>query len=154
MAIWSATSNSSYLSSKFQVFLAVLIFLHIKSPWSEPAVLSYLEFLVKNGIGSATLQNNISALVHYFSIYQWITKVLYSRKVTLFVKSEKVNVPFSVKVKNMITVSLLRSLVKVSDHPVFGYTMRTLYLTAFFLFFFRLATLVQNSVPGLSLLGR
>ena len=100
---------------------------------------------MKNGIGSATLQNNISVLVHYFNIYQWPTKALYSRKVTLFVKSVKVNVPCSVKVQNIITFSLLRSFVKVSDHPVFGYTMKALYLTAF-LGFFRLATLVPNSV--------
>ena len=55
------------------------------------------------------------------------------------------NVTCSVKVKNIITVSLLKSFVKFSDHPVFGYSMKALYLTALF-GFFRLATLVPNSV--------
>ena len=54
---------------------------------------------------------------------------------TLFVKSVKVNVPCSVKVKNIVTISLLRNLAQVSDHSVFGYTMRALYLTAFVGFF-------------------
>ena len=129
----------------FQLFLAVLIFLHIDCPWSEPAVLCYLEFLVKNGVGSATLQNNISVLAHYFNIYQWPSKVLYSRKVTLFIKSVKIHVPCPIKVKNVITIALLKDLVKVSDHSIFGYTVKALYLTAFF-GFFRVATLVPNSM--------
>ena len=62
---------------------------------------------MKNGIGSATLQNDISVLVHYFNIYQWPTKVLYSRKVTLFVKSVKIHIPCPVRVKNVITIALL-----------------------------------------------
>ena len=100
---------------------------------------------MRNGIGAATLQNNISVLVHYFNIYQWPAKVLYSRKVVLFVKSVKVNIPSCVKVKNITTISLLKSLIQVSNHPVFGYTMKAIYLTAFF-GFLRLATLVPNSV--------
>ena len=90
---------------------------------------------MRNGIGAATLKNNISVLVQYFNIYQWPVKV----------KSVKVNVPYCVKVKNIITISLLKSLIQVSNHPVFGYTMKALYLTAVF-GFFRLATLVPNSV--------
>ena len=100
---------------------------------------------MKNGVGSATLQNNISILVHYFNIYQWPSKVLYSRKVTLFIKSVKIHVSCSVKVKNVITIALLKDLVKVSNHSIFGHTIKALYLTAF-LGFFRLATLVPNSM--------
>ena len=64
---------------------------------------------MKNGVESATLQNNISVLVHYFTIYQWPTKVLYSRKVTLFVKSVKIHVPCPVRVRNVITIALLKN---------------------------------------------
>ena len=131
--------------SIFRLFLALMIHFSVDSPWTEAAVLMYMEYLVSHGLAAVTLQNHIAVLSHYFAIFKWPLHVLPSTKVTLFVKLVKINMPKSVRVKGVFSVAMLRQLILVTEMFDDAVTFKALYLTAFSSFF-RLATLVPSSV--------
>ena len=58
----------------------------------------YLEFLA--------VKNRVSILHHYFSLFNWPTRALHARQVTMFVKSVQINVKLHVRVKGVLTIEL------------------------------------------------
>ena len=56
--------------SIFRLFLALMIYLAVDSPWTEPSVLMYLEYLVSHTLALVTLHNHIAVLSHYFAIFK------------------------------------------------------------------------------------
>ena len=85
----------------------------LESPQCENNILLYLEFLAQSNLRSTK-------------------EGLCSRKVTLLVKSVKINAPLRHKVKGVFTHSMLRHLIKLAKKVKDGQVYLTLFLVAFF----------------------
>ena len=63
------------------------MFTDIVVPHAVETVVMYLEFLAVNGYRACSLKNHVSILHYYFSLFNWPTRALLARHVTLLVKS-------------------------------------------------------------------
>ena len=76
----------------FRQFLAFIIVMRLELPCSLQAIITYLEFLVQNGLRATSLRNHNSILKHFFfALFEWLTYVFNTRKVLLFIKSVQNN---------------------------------------------------------------
>ena len=134
-------TSASYMAA-FRQFVAFVIVTGLNIPYSEVVVILYLEYLVQQGL-KCSVRNHVSILKHYFAMYNWPIKALSGRKVSLLLKSVQVNAKMSIKLKGIITLSMLEKLIKKTRMYVNGDTFAALFVTTFF-GFFRLSTLVPN----------
>ena len=108
-------------------------------------VLSFLEFLVQNGVSIHMLKNYVSALKAVCVIYQLHFNCFDHPRVRLFVKSIQINKPLVVKPKNVMDVSVLETIIAkcaALSNPV---VYRALFSVAFF-GFFRLSNCVPHAM--------
>ena len=94
----------------------------------------YLKFLPVNGYRSCLLKNHVSILHHYFALFNWPTRALHARQVTVLVKSVQINVKLHVRVKGVFALELLASVSKFQLAKVY----KALFLTSFLEFFLQL----------------
>ena len=116
--------------SAFRQFLAFLIVMKLKLPCTSRTVLSYLEFLVQNGLRATSLRNHLSTLKHFFSLFEWPTCVFHTRKVSLFIKSVQNNAPLNVRITGVFSVPMLRKLICVIQKYTDAKLYTALFLTA------------------------
>ena len=135
---------ASYEAS-FRLFLACCVFMNFHDVTCIETVIVYLEFLVVNGLSAASVQNHLTVLHHYFTLYQRLVQALSARAVTMFCRSIKINSKMNLKMKGVFTIPMLTHLIHYAMQEKNGHTYRAIFLFAFFTFT-RLASLVPNSV--------
>ena len=124
-------TSASYIMA-FKQFLAFVVFMNLKKPFTEGVILSYFEYLSQNGLRSCSLRNHLSILKHFFAMFNWSTVPLTTRNIHLFLRSVQVNATMTVKIKGVFTVKMLEQLVKKSRTFRNGHIFATVFLTAFF----------------------
>ena len=110
-------------------------------PYSIDTIVLYLEFLAQKNFKACSLRNNVSVLKHFFALFNWPLAALSCRKVQLLLKSVQMNARMNIKVKGVISISMLQKLIKIVQKCYNGVTYKALFLMAYF-GFFRLASLV------------
>ena len=98
-------------------------------------IVLYLEFLAQKNFKACSLRNNVAALKHFFALFDWPVKALTYRRVQLLLKSVKMNVKMNVKIKGVISISMLKRLMKIVHKFYNGVTHKALFLVAYFGFF-------------------
>ena len=106
-------------------------------------VILYLVYLVQQGLKCFSIRNHVSVLKHYFAMYNWPMVALSGRKVTLLLKSAHVNARMSIKIKGIITLSMLEKLIQKTHRYVNCDIFAAFFVTVFF-GFFRLSTQLLN----------
>ena len=127
----------------FRQFVAFVIVMGLNIPYGEVVVILYLEYLVQQGLKCCSIRNLVSVLKHYFAMYNWPIVALSGRKMSLLLKSVQVNAKMSIKLKGIITLSMLENLINKTRMYANGDTFAALFATAFF-GFFRLSTLLPS----------
>ena len=128
-------------ASAFNLFMAFTVYMDLSVPWQEVAVVAFLEFLVRSSLSAASLQNYLSALRHYFEMYNWSVTALQARRTLLLVKSVKIHNPLKPKIKGILSVGMLKDLISMLGSMPNAVVYQSICLLAFF-GFFRLASLV------------
>ena len=135
-------TSATYLS-KFKVFLAFSI--KYKFPLSHTStLLSFLEPLAQNGSKAHTLSSYVSAIAHYFKMYDIPTSALSHRKVLIKVVS--INSDCTLSFKTVFTVSTLTKLVHACDSHTYRPVYKATFLLAY-LAFLRLSNIAPSSIP-------
>ena len=109
--------------------------MELLQPWDELAVMMFFEYLILNKLSSASLQNYIAVLSHFFVIYGWSLEGLKSSKLCLMIKSVRVNSNLKPKIKGVLSVDMLKNVLinlQLVDNAV---TFKTVVLLGFFVFF-------------------
>ena len=115
--------------------------MRLSPPYSMDTIVLYLEFLAQKNFKACPLRNNVAVLKHFFALFDWPVKSLTCRRVQLLLKSVKINLKMNVKVKGVISISMLKRLMKTVHKYYNGVTYKALFLVAYF-GFFRLASLL------------
>ena len=136
--------TSTVYTSSFKLFIAFTMYVGIQRPWTELAVITFLEFLGQNSLSAASLQNYVTVLGHYFSMYAWPKAALQARRTVLLIKSVKMNSVMKPKVKGVMSIQMLKLLVEKLQVIPNDLTYRAMLLG--FFGFFRLASLVPTTV--------
>ena len=133
--------TSAAYTATFKLFLAFVIYMGLTPPYSIDTIVLYLEFLAQKNFKACSLRNNVSVLKHFFALFNWPLAALSCRKVQLLLKSVQMNARMNIKVKGVISISMLQKLIKIVQKCYNGVTYKALFLMAYF-GFFRLASLV------------
>ena len=128
-------------ASASNLFMAFTVYMDITVPWQEVAVVAFLEFLVRSSLSAASLQNYLSALHHYFEMYNWSVTALQARRTLLLAKSVKIHNLLKPKIKGILSIDMLNGLISVLGSMPNAVVYQSVCLLAFF-GFFRLASLV------------
>ena len=103
-------------------------------------VLSYLEYLTRNGVSFHMLANHVSAAKAQFAIRGLDT-------VKYFLKSIRINRPMKIVKKNVMDVDTLNKLIHLCDSIYMGKIFEAVFLLAFF-GFLRLSNIAPHSVAA------
>ena len=95
-------------------------------------ILAYLEFLVKNKVSYHMLANNLCALKANFIMYGLDHSLIDHQKVKYFMKSVKINRPLVFVPRNIMSIHMLRKLIKMCDQVPCGSVFKAVFLIAFF----------------------
>ena len=90
-------------------------------------IVLYLEFLAQKNFKACSFRNNVAVLKHCFALFDWPVKKLTCRRVQLLLKSVKMNVKINVKVKGVISISMLKRLMKIVHKYYNGVTYKALF---------------------------
>ena len=115
----------------------------LQCPWEEVAVLSFLEYLIQQGLLAASVSNYLSILAHFFALYGWPEWVLHARKTLLLIKAVKMHNPMKPRIKYVLSGTMLKQLMAKVVKDVNIVVFKAIYLLAFY-GFFRLASLVPS----------
>ena len=108
-------------------------------------LLSFLEFLHHNAISSGQISNYLTALRALHTVYGLDTSAFKDERLSLFLKSLKLQALFKPKLVLSLDIALLQLIVKQCDEFSFLVVFKPLYLVAF-LSFMRLSNLLPHSV--------
>ena len=81
-------------------------------------MLSFLEYLIQQGLSAASVSNYLSILANFFTLYGWPEAVLHSRKTLLLLKVVKMHNPMKPKIKGVLSIATLKQLVLKLDQDV------------------------------------
>ena len=112
---------------------------------SVSEALSYLEFLVDNGVSSHMISNHISAIRAMFVMYDLPYGVWNHPKIRYFVKSTKMTRPIALPKRNIINLNTLKSIIAATKKYSNSQVYKAVFLTAFF-GFFRLSNIAPHAV--------
>ena len=107
-------------------------------------IMAYLEFLVENNVSANMLANNISALKANFVKWGLKFKIWDHPRIKYFLKSVKINRPLRPTRRNIMSLDVLRKLIKACDTLESNYTYKAIFLMAFF-GFSRISNLAPHS---------
>ena len=126
----------------FRTFLAFMVFLG-RSIYqvSDQDMLMFVQMLAFNNLAYPSILNYISALKFKFQWYSLPTSSLHTFKLSLLLRSLKINVRHLPRVKGIFNISTLKSICKACDMAPLGKVYKLIFLLAFFAFF-RLSNLV------------
>ena len=89
----------------------------------------------------------------FFALFEWPTYVFSTRKVLLFIKSVQNNAALNIRITGVISVPMLRKLIRTIQKYANAKLYTALFLAAFF-GFFRLASLLLVSLIKLGIIFR
>ena len=110
-------------------------------------ILAYLEFLVKNKVSYHMLANNLSALKANCIMYGLDHSLIDHQKVKYFMKSVKINRPLVVVPRNIMSIHMLKKLIKMCDQVPCGSVFKAVFLIAFF-GFLRISNIAPHSASS------
>ena len=93
-----------------------------------------MEFLRKNGFSQANISNYMAGIRAMYILHGLNTSPFKDDRLSLFIKSLKINVPFAPKIHSMVSIELLDKIIMVCDHLPHPQVFKALYLFAFFSF--------------------
>ena len=115
------------------MFLAFTVFtnesLHSINAW---LLLTFLEFLVYNGLKHSAIANYLSAVKAMCTCYGLQVEAFEEKRIHYFMRSLQLNRPYNTVIKPVIHISTLHSIVKVCDSMYMGIVYKAAYLLAFF----------------------
>ena len=130
----------------FQLFLAFLVVVDLSLPAiSSLDVLAFMEYLAQSGMSPDNITNHITAIRSISIIYGLDTAPFRDQRITLFIKSLKINRPLAPAVKLVTDHILLLQIVTVSAHLQYPLVYKSLYLLAFFSFL-RLSNILPHTI--------
>ena len=131
----------------FRVFLAFSIFANFNlHSLSTSNILCFLEFLASNKVSPSGIANYISAVKTKLSMYGIPVSSLNDPRIRYFNKSLSRNSDLKIKLKAIIDISMLRSMVHIADSMYMGFVYKAAILLSFFSFL-RISNLVPHSMP-------
>ena len=140
---------SSY-TRKFRIFVAFCCFINVSLHHLTPLILlSFLEFLAVNQISTSNMANYISAIKTTLAMHGVSTTAFYDQRISLFQKSMRMTRQFTVKIKKIIDVDMLKNIVSTCDTMWMGQIFKAVYLVAFFSFM-RISNLVPHKISAFS----
>ena len=132
--------------SQFKVFLLFLQFHDIDvSNVDVTVVLSFIEFLIYNGLSHNSIAAYVGAVKAKFLVYNLPIEMFQHQWVRMILKSTSRNLPACHRIKGILSIAELRKLVNICDSMHNGYVYKALFLLAFFAFL-KLSNLVPSSI--------
>ena len=129
----------------FRDFLAFLVSsgLHF-SQVNTVIVLAFMEFLYKNTLSPANIANYMAGIRAMYIVNGLDTTPFRDDRLSLFMKSLKINAPFDLKIGSILSVDLLTKLIMACNTLDNPQVFKPLYLLAFFSFL-RLSNILPHS---------
>ena len=130
----------------FRPFVAFCVILHLfLNDISVEHVLSFLEYLTRNGVTMNMIGNYISAAKAHFTMNGLDHSVWSHKNVKYFLKSLKLTRPIVLPKRNIINVETLNKLIQLCDVMYMGRIFKAVFLLAFF-GFLRLSNIAPHSL--------
>ena len=114
---------------------------------NDSHILSYLEYLITQGVSVNMLANNISACRAKFVMHGLHFPLWDHPNVRYMLKSVKINRPICITKKNIIDLQTLRQIVDHCDNMYLGQVFKAVFLLAFF-GFLRLSNIAPHSLTS------
>ena len=131
----------------FQLFLAFLVVVDLSLPGvSSLDILAFMEYLAQSGMSRDNITNHLAAARAMFIIYGYNTAPFRDQRIPLFIRSLKINRPFTPKIQLLIDDTLLLKIVTVSAQLQFPLVYKALYLVAFS--FLRLSNILPHAAKN------
>ena len=137
---------SAYLA-QFKLYLAFVIKYRIDNIDNTASILAFLEFLVKNDVSHSQVNNYISAIKHYFKLFNLSVTQCDHPHITLFTRSLRLNASYTPTTKNVIDIPTLIQIseqCEITSHPLI---FRAAFLLAYFSFL-RISNFVPHTISG------
>ena len=145
-----AESTRKAYATLFRTFLAFVAFmcwdLHQVNVFN---LLCFLECLHYNGVKHLQMANYLSAIKTTFLLYGLDVACFADARIKYYQKSIQIHAPLSVKLKKVIDVTLLKSIVQQCDYTYIGQIFKCVYLLSFYSFL-RMSNLVPHSISDFS----
>ena len=106
--------------------------------------LSYLEFLVDNGVSAHMISNHISAIRALSVVYDLPYGIWDHPKIKYFVRSTKMTRPIALPKRNIIDLNTLKTIIAATQKDSNAKVYKAVFLTAFF-GFFRLSNIALHA---------
>ena len=106
-----------------------------------------MEYLAQSGISPDNITNHLTAVRSMFIVYGYNTAPFRDQRIPLFIKSLKIQRPFTPKLQLLIDDTLLLQIVTLSAHLQFSLVYKALYLVAF-LSFLRLSNILPHAAKN------
>ena len=130
----------------FRSFVAFAICAKIKLySLSLSEALSYLEFLVDNGVSTHMISNHISAIRAMYVLYDLPYEMWDHPKIKYFVRSAKLSRPIALPKRNIIDLNTLKTIIAITQKFANPKVYKAVFLTAFF-GFFRLSNIAPHAI--------
>ena len=136
------------LSAYTRMLKDFLAFLHLADiPLNQVTtiiVLSFMEFLAQNGLSHSNIANHMAGIRALLIMYGLDTSPFKDERITLFLKSVKINAPLNPMISNLVSLDLLRQIVDSCDQLKDPLVFKALYLFMFYSFL-RLSNVLPHS---------
>ena len=125
--------TSHEYTAKIKIFLAFVLAYNL-SPTELDVILAFLELLAQSGSHAHSIVSYISALCHYFQLWDWDCKPLSHRKTHLFKKAVSCNAKYIPRFKATLIISNLTALAAACDNIKHGPVYKAAFLLALYVF--------------------
>ena len=110
-------------------------------------LLSFMEFLYQNSLSPSHIANYMAALRAFHIVHSLPTSAFKNEKIPLFLKSLKIQAPFSPPARSYIDISTLEDILTQCEKLPYSAIFRPLYLLCFFSFL-RLSNILPHTVKS------
>ena len=130
---------------QFIVFISFASYMQQSQLHSLDLLLAFVECLSYNGLSLATVKNYVSAVKQQFQLYSLPLQQFAHPKLHLMYKSLSIHRPLNIKVKGVIDIPMLRSIMQQCEGMSNAIVYKALFLTAFYSFL-RISNFVSETV--------
>ena len=110
-------------------------------------LLSFMEYLFQNSQSHRNIANYMAAIRAYHIIYGFNTVPFKDERMSLYLKSLKIQAPLAPARRSSLDIHLLEAIVQMCDTFRFPIIFKSLYLLCFFSFL-RLSNILPHSAPA------
>ena len=129
---WAPSTYRSY-TTMFRLYLAFMVFMQVNlAEVNFGHILAFLECLHWNGMKCSQIQNHLSAVKSYYIRLALPVAVFDNQQITMYLKSLQKTAPFSVRLPNLIDITLLKALIAKCELTYMWDIFKAVYLLAFF----------------------